>query len=539
MKISTIVLQKTSKSYNSSQKNSLPNKTNQALNTNPNFKSKLNVQETKIVTKELSTLIAGLALWKSFTITKTEEENRVEKYPKDLEYKKAMLKDSNLPESNYKNLNSIIGIEEFKDVIKKIEKTKANFMPGKRNFRENGEPYFVNNKNVDNGTYIANLHIHTTHSDGKLTIPELLEQAKNYADNRVSKFGEKNPFYIAITDHDNFQGCKEAFNIIYKNPEKYKNLRIILGVEHSLIADYPENLNGPVMLHMISYNINPFDKKFNDFFNKSSAEHGEYINNALISASEKYSNILGNLNIKFTQQEMMRTIANIMRKTLLSDNHYFKDYTQFKLIYSQMIENNEELSQILKNENIQASFLTPIALINENLNSENGPKHYELYFNALKQDLKNKLGEKYYLLIENSLPEISKELIKVLDEIEKEAFKENSDLYIPQAKFRDFKSAVSFIGENTEVNIGMAHPGVVFPFSNLGNKEQTVKFYDKLYEDFIKLSKGKAIYTEDNYATFFKNNFYLAESISEKGAKYGFLKTGGLDTHANNIFEIK
>src|SRR5690349_21236491 len=46
----------------------------------------------------------------------------------------------------------------------------------------------------------ADLHIHTTASDGAATVPELLEYVARASDLRV----------IAITDHDSIAGAKEA-----------------------------------------------------------------------------------------------------------------------------------------------------------------------------------------------------------------------------------------------------------------------------------------------------------------------------------------
>ena len=46
----------------------------------------------------------------------------------------------------------------------------------------------------------ADLHIHTSASDGTATVPELLEYVARTTDLRV----------IAITDHDSIAGAKEA-----------------------------------------------------------------------------------------------------------------------------------------------------------------------------------------------------------------------------------------------------------------------------------------------------------------------------------------
>src|SRR4051812_25127415 len=49
----------------------------------------------------------------------------------------------------------------------------------------------------------ADLHIHTTASDGAATVPQLLEYVARATDLRV----------IAITDHDSIAGAKEAARV--------------------------------------------------------------------------------------------------------------------------------------------------------------------------------------------------------------------------------------------------------------------------------------------------------------------------------------
>lgn len=60
----------------------------------------------------------------------------------------------------------------------------------------------------------ADLHIHTTHSDGAFSVAEIIAMARNLD-------------YIAITDHDTFSGAREALAIA---PDKPK---IIFGIELS------------------------------------------------------------------------------------------------------------------------------------------------------------------------------------------------------------------------------------------------------------------------------------------------------------------
>ena len=82
----------------------------------------------------------------------------------------------------------------------------------------------------------ADLHIHSTFSDGELTPMEILDICN-----------KENINVISITDHDNFEGVKKA---IKENP--YKNITIIPGIEFS--AFYPKGT-----LHILGYNFDTND----------------------------------------------------------------------------------------------------------------------------------------------------------------------------------------------------------------------------------------------------------------------------------------
>lgn len=79
------------------------------------------------------------------------------------------------------------------------------------------------------------LHIHTTHSDGTFTVPEIVEKAKKLKLNT-----------IAITDHDTLSGLKHISEL------ETEDLKIIPGIEFSII--YKEQ-----GLHLLGYFINPED----------------------------------------------------------------------------------------------------------------------------------------------------------------------------------------------------------------------------------------------------------------------------------------
>ena len=86
------------------------------------------------------------------------------------------------------------------------------------------ENFFQNMENVANGIFRVNLHLHTTASDGKFTIPDLFDQLSEYA-----KTVKNPPFIVSITDHDNVEGAKEAIRYMAANPEKFKHVLFAPG----------------------------------------------------------------------------------------------------------------------------------------------------------------------------------------------------------------------------------------------------------------------------------------------------------------------
>lgn len=167
----------------------------------------------------------------------------------DIEYKKEIIQDSNNKEYTLESMQSIAGPEELKDFI-----TKNNLNP---------QMYIPSANNIKNGDFRANFHIHTTSSDGTLTIEQLLNQAELYAE-KIHK-----PFYFAITDHNTVNGLKTAVDLIEKHPDKYKNIKLVLGMEvFSSLEANPKIMQKPIDIHVLCWCINPYDKELNQVFMK-------------------------------------------------------------------------------------------------------------------------------------------------------------------------------------------------------------------------------------------------------------------------------
>jgi len=84
--------------------------------------------------------------------------------------------------------------------------------------------------------------MHSTHSDGKLTVEEIIYHAKNM-----------NLKGISITDHDTIDGTTKAINFKDKG-----NLDIIPGIEFSTVYNDEE-------IHILGYSFDCYNKEFNRF----------------------------------------------------------------------------------------------------------------------------------------------------------------------------------------------------------------------------------------------------------------------------------
>lgn len=186
---------------------------------------------------------------------------------KDLEYKKELARELN---SDVNNLVSIVGVEELKELLPKYK--PSHFSVGK------------DFENVINCSFRANMHIHSTASDGYFAVEEILEQANIYA-KKSAKINndELPPFMIAITNHDNLEDSKKAALIIAEDPEKYINLKVVLGCEFSALFDNSINFKRPLKTDYLAYAINPFDKKVNSFIDDYVSRR--YLETKIISKS--------------------------------------------------------------------------------------------------------------------------------------------------------------------------------------------------------------------------------------------------------------
>ncbi len=132
------------------------------------------------------------------------------------------------------------------------------------------------------------LHIHSSASDGKLTVQEIFREARS-----------RSITFMAITDHDSIDCQTQA-----TTTAKTEGIRYLTGVELNVTFTHPKYHEGkPVSLDFLGYKFNPADKAL-----KSKLEAmAEY-------RQERASKILENLNREFKKESIQALTKDDLRQ---------------------------------------------------------------------------------------------------------------------------------------------------------------------------------------------------------------------------------
>jgi predicted metal-dependent phosphoesterase TrpH len=122
------------------------------------------------------------------------------------------------------------------------------------------------------------LHVHSTSSDGKFTVTEIIMEAK-----------ARNIVFLAITDHDSI-GCQ----IQAINQAKKAGIKYITGVELNVTFSHPKHHEGKaISLDFLGYQFNPNNETLESKLEKM-ANYRE----------ERAAKILDNLNTEFKKEKI-------------------------------------------------------------------------------------------------------------------------------------------------------------------------------------------------------------------------------------------
>lgn len=462
---------------------------------------------------------------------KTAFNKVMETFPDDFAYIKNLAKNLGLKEGEEFKLNSVMGKSQLKKLLDDF--TTEDF-----SIKDNLE-------GAKNMTFRVNLHNHTQFSDGKLSVEDFLEQAKKYAD-RIAEnkpADNKPPFTIAITDHDTMEGCKEALRILSENPEKYKNLKVVLGSEISVSNNDAKIVSSPLNFELMGYSLNPYDEKLAKLLENIQKTRQENVEKFLAKLNEKFAGY--NLNL----DEAKTFHANLRNMRTNGVLYLSGDYARFKIALCEYVKKiNEILPQ--NTEKLSAEKLFP--KLGEDFYYRMdafGERNMNEYLS--KHGLHDYLTERGLITKENE-----KEFEKIFqtDLSEKENFiKDFVQKSLPKLDDRkNYSLDPSQVFEaTTEGFYGFAHPAIIdFSYDNISAARR--EFCDKnmfkynenlVFEIFNSLKqtgKEKFIASEINYQSypsytgrdwidFMKNAIADNETLK---LKY----TGGIDAHKPSIF---
>jgi len=461
---------------------------------------------------------------------------QIQQFSKDIEYRKALLRDLGLNPDDHELIKPIVGEQEFKAIVEELNNKEINFMPGTKTVYKDKDPEF-DNIYVKSGQYRANLHIHTTNSDGLMTVEKLLNQAARYADRVFEKTGKE--FVIAITDHNTFNGCVEAINIIKNSPAKFKNLKLILGIENGVLY------NGEAPnIHMISYCINPFDEGLLSLYKPQLDFIINSAKGVINNANNMFAYVLKENNFRYSFDECLR-IRPSMDKAPTDVRYSMKDYLQFRLVFANTVEQNRNLMSFLETNGTTLAdldFAAPnnlIFLISNRDYSKH--KHYEYYYQALKEYIIKTAKEKNPNINEDELTSkfvpVNDGALNTLKQIEEKITNESSGLCVKNIKQNSFDKTLGTLASQEYGLIGIGHPCMVYPMDYFKSLQHRKELMGKIFSRFKELGGEKAVFSEGFYQSYRSEiTSDIVNAINELISIHKLLKTGSLDTHSNNIF---
>ena len=337
---------------------------------------------------------------------------------------------------------------------------------------------------VKSGQFKANLHVHTQYSDGEMSIKELLDLSEYIA--------KTNPEFItAITDHDTIDGDKEASKFI----ENYTYANICLGVEFSTIAiNFPKQLK-PLQVHLLVYGINPNDNKLDNYL-KTKREQKLKLAKATVAELDK---ALPEYN--FSLEEAAKCHGMVL-KGEDEVTHPLKKYTSGKILLNYY------------RPNADFSYEKPIYKFKYLF------KGKEPYHITYKKALEMYIGEEL-----PQIPDNIEQKIQIAREIYLKAHPSIGNML---EQFSSFEDTVKFVSTLDSGVMSIAHPA--------RTKAYCPEFYDYLFEHFKSSGGEKAMFYEGYYQSYEGEYFQKwQKAIDKSAAKFGLLKTGGLDSHGKSL----
>lgn len=377
-----------------------------------------------------------------------------------------------LAECLSKRLNKPINAEDLECVL-----DKKQFVNELQQLSEKN--YVFTPENIGKGIFRADLHSHSTYSDGEISVAKLMEQVSNYSKKLYEKTGKK--FLFALTDHDGVEGVKEALEIIAQNPKQFKYLNFVTGSELSYAHKSTATSNPCETSELLAYCFNPFSETTNKFFNGIKTKRQNLIVKYINDLQKYFPDI--NFNI-----DEFKQIYNQEDALLMNIHWKVYHYAQTKKAISELANN-------------------------QNLNAE------ELY-----KQIMSKTGKQKYLdslKAKNLLPEFVYE-----DELIKDINNQYRPFYnkkVITSSENTLEEIFNVFSQDKETIMGFAHPYYM-----------TERLYDvKSFADELIKKSGSILKLTESWHQDYKNNILKTKinNINKIMEDFGLIPLGGRDNH--------
>ena len=355
------------------------------------------------------------------------------------------------------------------------------------------------------------LHNHTNlsygHEMGKMNISpvQFLEEMREYAD----EFGVVVTF--SVTDHNDVISNIKIMHEIETNPEKYKNIRYIPGVEYSVSADslgvcYDKNGNKqPIIknnrVHLLAYGM---DTKNPDI---------KYLN-MLMSTSSTFT-------VKFLPYDMPIKYGNIIFATQkwLKDRNILKGIPDFR-----------------EHCPLQTTFRDTLAIVERYLKDE-----IKLDDKSLKEW--NSYINDYWNLAKNTKADIM-EVMSIVEQAGGYCVLAHPLAYTPSETFesicRNKDTTDPRNRDYVDISFDDTNYKTMDPSEKRRNLRRMENYYDFLYRKLsieaknpITGEKIQGIIGHELLHPLNQINPYKFQTLLQTGDKYGLYCTGGSDSHGD------
>lgn len=469
----------------------------------------------------------GLSLLHIHQMNKLKEETK--QFPQDIVYREQLMLNAGLNPRNQHKLRAIIGPQEIKSII--------------TDFDSKPEVYNIGEKwtNVNNLNMRANIHIHTTASDGELTVTELLDKAAEYANN-VKRYNPKikEPFVIAITDHDTTESAKEAIKVISEKPMKYANLRVILGAEITTFNNIGlDKVEAPTNVHVLAYGIDPNEKTFSNFIDKTKAKKSNLQELMVESANRTYKKHFGKDN--FYSVGEAKHQYNTVNKNIIGIYNGVETYFATKAAVENVILTDKHLVKELKKHNAPTTTEPFMELLSEYHSGLDGNNKVQSPMLTLPEFVNKLTGIKEEKITNILDKAYKKDKLKSFADDLRMNLQEYKTTVNPKYDYMpNFSKVYKALNNQPNAILGVAHP--VDTLKNVKDESKKYDFLTDLYDKFKSDCKEKAQFTEAYYQSY-KPGRKEFNQLPETQKFFGNLKkvfkilrTGSADTHGLNIF---